>query len=72
MTIDGKENVKERIEIFKGPDFITYKYVFENENYYNESVPTWKQTDYDHNIRILVTPEDKIERNIGSYIYRRY
>ena len=46
MTIDGKENVKKRIEIFNGPNFITYKYVFENENYYNDTVPKWERKDH--------------------------
>lgn len=45
MTIDGKEDVKERIEISKQLDFTTYKYVFNNGNYYNESVPKWTPTD---------------------------
>ena len=48
MRIDGKDNVKERIEIFNRPDsnFITYKYIFENENYYNDTVDKWKQKDF--------------------------
>ena len=45
MTIDGKENVKERIEIFNGPNFITYKYVFKNDNSYNDTVDKWTPTD---------------------------
>lgn len=71
MNIDGKENVKERIEIFDSKDFTTYLYKFENGNKYLDTVPKWKQKDFDHNIRILKTPEDKIESKLGTYIYKR-
>lgn len=47
MRIDGKDNVKERIEIFntENSNYITYKYVFENDNSYNDTVPKWTQKD---------------------------
>ena len=45
MTIDGKENVKERIEIFDGERFTTYRYIFENENAYNDTVDKWTPKD---------------------------
>lgn len=58
MRIDGKDNVKERITIFDGPDFTTYKYIFENENYYNDTVPKWKQKDFGY--RTIYNVEDRL------------
>lgn len=60
MRIDGKDNVKERIEIFNRPDsnFITYKYIFENENYYNDTVDKWKQKDFGY--RTIYNVEDRL------------
>lgn len=61
MRIDGKDNVKERIEIFntKDSNYITYKYVFENDNSYNDTVPKWKQKDFDD--VIYKTQEERLE-----------
>ena len=60
MRIDGIDNVKERIEIFNRPDsnFITYKYIFENENYYNDTVDKWKQKDFGY--RTIYNVEDRL------------
>lgn len=44
MKIDGKENVKERIKVFEGDSFITYLYIFENGNSFNDTVDKWHQT----------------------------
>ena len=61
MRIDGKDNVKERIEIFNTEDsnYITYKYVFENDNSYNDTVPKWKQKDFTD--VVYKTQEEKLE-----------
>jgi hypothetical protein len=69
MNVDGKTNVKKRIKIFDGPDFITYKYVFENGNYYNDTVPKWKQRDFGS--RIYLTPEEKLENQLDTLILKR-
>ena len=60
MRIDGKDNVKKRIEIFNTEDsnYITYKYVFENGNSYNDTVPKWKQKDFGQ--RTIYNVEDRL------------
>lgn len=69
MNIDGKEGVKEKREIQRTRYFITYRYIFENGNYYNESKPNWTQTDFGTDVK--QSPEDAIERHIDKLINRR-
>ena len=69
MTRDGKENVKERIKIFENRYFITYRYIFENGNAYNETQLRWTQTDF--TTSIIKTPEEIIEGQLDKLQYRR-
>ena len=69
MTIDGKENVKERNKVYEGKYFITYKYIFENENSYNETQTKWVQKDF--TTSIIKTPEEIIESQLDKLQYRR-
>ena len=69
MTIDGKDNVKERIKVFENDRYTTYLYIFENGNKYTDTVPKWKQKDF--GIKIYQTPEEKIESQLDKLIYRR-
>lgn len=69
MTIDGKENVKERIKIYSGKYFTTYRYIFENGNSYIESKEKWRQRDFTKSI--TKTPEDLIENQLDKLQYRR-
>ena len=71
MTIDGIENVKERKEIFRKKEFITYTYYLENGNHFNSSVPTWKQRDFGN--EIIDDPDKRLEKrtrdNQSKYSY---
>lgn len=69
MRIDGKDNVKERIKVFENDRYITYLYVFENGNKYNDTVPKWKQKDFGDTI--YKTPEEKLESQLDKLVYRR-
>lgn len=69
MRIDGKDKVKERKKIFENKYYTTYKYVFENGNNYNDTVPKWKQKDF--GTEIYKTPEEKLESQLDKLIYRR-
>ena len=69
MRIDGKDKVKERIKVFENKYYTTYKYMFENGNSYNDTVPKWKQKDF--GTEIYKTPEEKLESQLDKLIYRR-
>lgn len=69
MRIDGKDKVKERKKIFENKYYTTYKYVFENGNSYNDTVPKWKQTDF--GTKIYQTPEEKLESQLDTLILKR-
>ena len=69
MRIDGKDNVKERKKIFENKYYTTYKYVFENGNSYNDTVPKWKQKDFTNTI--YKTPEEKLESQLDTLILKR-
>lgn len=69
MRIDGKDKVKERIKVFENKYYTTYKYMFENGNSYNDTVPKWKQRDF--GTEIYKTPEEKLESQLDKLIYRR-
>lgn len=63
MRIDGKENVKERIKVFENDRFITYLYVFENGNSYNDTVTKWKQSSFERVIKRMPF-EEVLERRL--------
>ena len=69
MRIDGKDNVKSRKKIFENKYYTTYKYVFENGNSYNDTVPKWKQKDF--GTAIYKTPEEKLESQLDTLILKR-
>lgn len=58
MRIDGKDNVKSRKKIFENKYYTTYKYVFENGNSYNDTLPKWKQKDFGQ--RLIYNVEDRL------------
>lgn len=58
MRIDGKDKVKERIKVFENDRYITYLYIFENENKYTDTIPKWKQKDFGY--RTIYNVEDRL------------
>ena len=69
MKIDGKDGVKERIKVFECDRFITYKYIFDNGNSYNDTVDKWQQTGFERVKRM--STEEKLERILHKIVYRR-
>ena len=66
MNIDGKVNVKERIEIFDSDYFTTYLYKFENGNKYPDTVPKWIRTDFKNST--IYNVEDRLSKKGKDYV----
>lgn len=69
MTVDGKENVKEKIKIYTGENYTTYKYIFKNGNSYKETISKWKQRDFKTEIK--QTEEDRLDKYGYKIKFRR-